>query len=133
MTAPLPTERQVHRAILRMIRECFPRALVHHSPNGAHLAGGPAARFKQIGALKGDGMLQGFPDLAVFWAPAKVAMLEIKRPKLGRVSPEQKDIHDRLDEIRIPVAVVTSVQEAYDFLFSLGAPRERALTDGGRG
>lgn len=119
---PPPTERVVHRAILKMIKGCFPNCLVHHSPNGAHLAGGASSRFKQVGALIGDGMVRGFPDLAVFWAPAKGCFLEIKRPKIGKLSDAQKDVHERLDAICWPVAVVTAVDEAYMFLRRLGAP-----------
>lgn len=112
----------VHRAILKMVARCFPRVLVHHSPNGAHLAGGPAARFKQVGALLGDGMMRGFPDIICLWSPGVGAMLEVKRPKLGRVSLEQEAVHGRLEEIRWPVAVVTSVEQAFEFLRLQGAP-----------
>lgn len=117
----VPTERIVQRGILKMISVCFPRCVVHHSPNGAHLAGGATARFKQIGALIGDGMLRGFPDLLVLWRGTG-ALLECKRPKLGRLTPEQKAMHDRLDGVGWPVAVVTSIDEAYVHLRSRGAP-----------
>jgi hypothetical protein len=123
----LPTEREVQRAILKMLGVCYPRTYVFAIPNGAHLAGNQTARFKQMGALKGDGLKIGIPDLAVLWAPAKGAFIEVKRPKTGRMSDEQKAVHARLDEIRWPVAVVTSVQEAYDFLFECGAPRSGTL------
>lgn len=122
MNAPIPTERQVQRATLRMIERCFPRVLIHHSPNGAHLAGGAASRFKQAGALLGDGMLRGFPDLILLWAPGTGCLLEIKRPKTGKLSDAQKAVHSRLEEIRWPVAVVTSVQQAFDYLRECGAP-----------
>jgi len=131
MTAPanIPTERQVQRAILQMCGICFPRVFIHHSPNGLYLG---SARDKAIrgGAARGDGTKAGFPDLICLWSPARIALMEVKRPKAGRLTDTQKDIHDRLDDIRIPVAVVTSVREAYDFLFSLGAPRERAMDFG---
>jgi len=47
--APVPTERQVQRAILDMMGIAFPDVFVTHIPNGAHLAGGDEARFKQMG------------------------------------------------------------------------------------
>jgi hypothetical protein len=40
-----PNERQTQRAILAMLGRSFPRVLVHHSPNGGHLAGDREARF----------------------------------------------------------------------------------------
>lgn len=118
----VPTERQTQRAILQMIGLAFPRAYVTAIPNGAHLAGEKVARFKQMGALKGDGLKVGFPDLLVLWSAGKGAFLEVKRPKLGRVSDEQKAVHGRLEEIRWPVAVVTSPEEAFAFLKEQGAP-----------
>jgi hypothetical protein len=124
--AILPTERQVQRAILEMCGLCFPRVFIHHSPNGAFLG---SARDKAIrgGALKGDGTKAGFPDLICFWSPAKVALIEVKRPKTGTLSDNQKAVHARLDDLRVPVATVSSIEEAYRFLFELGAPREREL------
>lgn len=119
---PLPTERQVQRAILQMAKLCFPRAVRLHIPNGGHLAGSATARFKQMGALKGDGLLPGAPDLLFLWAPAAGAFIEVKRPKLGKTSDAQKEVHTRLEEIRWPVAVVTSVEQAFEFLKNQGAP-----------
>jgi hypothetical protein len=118
----LPTERQVQRAILQMAGLCFPRVLIHHSPNGAQLAGNAAARFKQIGALKGDGFKNGFPDLLCLWAGGRGAFLEVKRPKGSATSDAQKEMHDRLNAMGWPCRVVKSVEEAYEFLKECGAP-----------
>lgn len=130
----LPTERQVQRAILGMVRLCFPATIIHHSPNGAHLAGSDIARFKQMGALLGDGMMKGWPDLQVLWAGG-VAFIEVKRPKLGKVSPEQLKLHDALRGIGWPVLVATNVDDAYMFLRECGAswsgidPRQIRMPD----
>ena len=121
MKAPPPTEREVQRAILAMCGRVFPSALVHHSPNGAHLAGGDVARFKQMGALLGDGLKKGFPDLIVTWNHG-VAFLEVKRPKLGKVSPEQEAIHATLREQGHRIAVVTSAEEAQAHMLDWGVP-----------
>ena len=123
MNAPVPTERQVQRSILAMLRVCFPRVVYHHSPNGAHLAGGGAARFKQVGALKGDGMQSGFPDILCLWPSGKRGtLLEVKRAKGGVVSDAQKDMHERLAGAGWPVKIVTSPEDAYAHLKELGAP-----------
>jgi hypothetical protein len=122
MTAPVPSERQVQRAVLQMIGVCFPKALVHHSPNGAHLAGDGAARFKQIGALLGDGMKRGWPDLIVLWKPRSGALIEVKRPETGRLSDEQKAVHQLLHDIEWPVVTVTDEIDAFLFLRAAGAP-----------
>jgi hypothetical protein len=119
---PLPTERQVQRAILAMCGVCFRDVLIIHIPNGAHLAGNSTARFKQIGALKGDGFKPGVPDLLCLWSPCDGAWIEVKRPKLGRLSDEQKAMQQKLIDRCWPVATVTSPEEAYTFLRQCGAP-----------
>ena len=116
-----PTERQVQRAILEMCGLCFPRVFIHHSPNGLFLG---SARDKAIrgGAMKGDGTKAGFPDLLCLWAPGTGCLMEVKRPKTGTLNDNQKSVISRLEEIRWPVAVVTSVDEAFAFLRLQGAP-----------
>jgi hypothetical protein len=124
--APIPTERQVQRGILAMAKVCFPEVLLHHSPNGGHLAGGPASRFKQMGALKGDGLKPGFPDLVAVWDNG-VAFLEVKRPKGSVTSPEQTEMLTRLISMGHRATIVKSVEDAYHFLTSCGAPRKADL------
>jgi hypothetical protein len=104
-----------------MARQCFPSVLLHHSPGGAHLAGSPTARFKQMGALKGDGLRTGFPDLICLWKGG-VAFMEVKRVKLSKVSPEQEAMLKFISELGWPVAIVKSVDDAHAFLKSCGAP-----------
>lgn len=118
----LPTERQVQRAILAMCGVSFPDILIFHIPNGAHLAGNMVARFKQMGALKGDGFKPGVPDLLCLWSPTDGCFIEVKRPKAGKLSDEQKAIHTRLIDLCWPVATVTCIEEAYTFLRQCGAP-----------
>jgi hypothetical protein len=121
MGGELPSERQVQRAILKMIDVCFRGAIAHHSPNGAHLAGNDTARFKQMGALLGDGMRKGWPDLIVVWRGG-IAFIEVKRPKNFKISDDQKKVHDTLDSLGWPVATITSAEAAYRFLRECGAP-----------
>lgn len=119
--AETPTERQVQRGIIAMLRSCFPEVLYHHSPNGAHLAGSGSAKFAQVGALKGDGMQRGFPDLICLWSGG-AAFIEVKRPKGSVTSDEQKAIHERLRGLGWQVAIAKSVEDAHAFLKACGAP-----------
>ena len=118
----LPTERQTQRAILAMCGVSFPRVFVTHVPNGAHLAGDAGARFRQIGALKGDGLKIGFYDLLLLWPTGWGASLEVKRAKTGKVSPAQAVMAETYERLGWPAAVVTSVDEAYMKLREWGAP-----------
>lgn len=123
MTAlPTPTERQVQRAILKMAGTCFRDVFITAIPNGAHLAGNDIARFKQMGALKGDGLKIGMPDLLCLWKMGQGCFIEVKRPKLGKLSDEQIKVHARLIDLHWPVTTVTSQEEAYTFLRQCGAP-----------
>jgi hypothetical protein len=117
----LPTERQVQRSILDMIRLCFPAAIYHHAAVTL-LSGNERQRGMQMGAMKGDGFKPGFPDLIVLWPHGKGALIEVKRPKVGKVSPVQAELHEQLAAIGWPVAVVTSPEDAFDFLKAEGAP-----------
>lgn len=122
MKLPVPNERQTQRAILAMAGTCFPRVLLVHIPNGAHLSGDKRARCMQIGALKGDGLKVGFPDLMAIWNRG-VAFIEVKRPGAAkRVSPEQQFMHETLAQMGFAPAVCTSPEEAYAFLKERGAP-----------
>lgn len=120
MKAPVPTERQIQRAILAMAGVAFPDVLIAHVPNGAHLSGNEQARCMQMGALKGDGLKIGFPDLIAIWNHG-VCFLEVKRPG-GKLSPHQVIMHVRLNELGYTPAVVTSPGEAFAFLKEKGAP-----------
>jgi len=119
--APVPTERAIQREILRMCGTVFPAVLVVHVPNGAHLSGTDAQRSRQMGALRGDGLKPGFPDLIALWNGG-AGFLEVKRPKTGRVSDDQKAMIGHLSELSHNVAIVRSAIEAQDALLSWGAP-----------
>jgi hypothetical protein len=109
------TERQIQRGVLRMARSCFRDVVIHHSPNGAHLAG-------DAGPLLGDGMLRGWPDLIAVWKPGRCAFMEVKRTRKSKVTDQQVAMHRLLSDLGFPVAIVTSDREAFDFLKSCGAP-----------
>jgi hypothetical protein len=116
----IPTERNIQRAILQMCGVCFPDIFIHHSPNGVFLG---SAREKAIrgGASKGDGTKAGFPDLICLWIGGGV-LLEVKRPKTGRLTASQEALFPRLEAIGWPVAIVTSQSEAHAALSAAGAP-----------
>lgn len=120
MKAPIPTERQVQRSILAMAGTHFPDVFVCHVPNGAHLSGDERARCMQMGALKGDGLKVGFPDLLFYWNHGH-ALIEVKRPG-GKLSSHQEAMHLLLASMGYQPAVCTSPEEAYSFLVERGAP-----------
>lgn len=120
MKPPLPTERQIQRAILKMAGICFPDVLIAHVPNGAHLSGNERSRCMQMGALKGDGLKIGFPDLICIWNHG-IAFLEVKRSD-GKLSPSQITMHAQLAEFGYDPAIVRSPADAFEALVRRGAP-----------
>ena len=92
-------EDELHRWIVMWLDEALPRgSMFHHSPN----EGKRHVSYKL--KLKTMGTRSGWPDLELFvprhaWRdPLQqgAIMLEIKRPKGGRVSENQKEIMERL-------------------------------------
>lgn len=120
MKPPPPTERAVQRSILAMVKLRFPDVFVAHIPNGAHLFGDDRTRAMQMGALKGDGLRKGMPDLAAYWNHGH-ALIEVKRPG-GKLSPDQEELHALFAAMGHKPAVCTSQAEAYLFLRERGAP-----------
>lgn len=121
-TVILPTERQVQRSILAMCGLCFPDVFITAIPNGAHLAGNERQRAMLMGSMKGDGLKVGFPDLLCLWNHGHGALIEVKRPKLGKLSDAQIVLHERLRKIGWPVFVITTTHGAFTILRHIGAP-----------
>lgn len=117
----IPNERAVQRSIIKLLRVAFPKVFTFAVPNGAVLAGNAGQRARQMGALLGDGLVKGCPDICCLWANGS-AMLEVKRPKGSRTSDEQKAIHALLGTLGIPVSIVRSPDEAHAALRAAGAP-----------
>lgn len=83
-------------------------------PNGATLAGDARRRAMQMGRLKAEGLRVGMPDM-VFWRDGgRVLFIEVKNGQSGRVSPEQREVHDGLRAAGFEVAVARSVFEAHE-------------------
>lgn len=123
MKPPQPSERQTQRAILQMLGYAFPQVLVWHVPNGAYLGDNEQSRKRTMGMLLGDGLKPGAPDLACYWNHGH-ALIEVKRPGYSpsEVSPKQREIHAQLTEMGFAPAIVTSPEEAFEFLRERGAP-----------
>ncbi len=111
-----PDERTVQREIVRALRKMG--MLVHHSPNGSHLAGDSFARLRQSAALKADGMMAGFPDLIVLSA-GRCCLIEVKREG-GVISPDQIAFAAACNRSFVPCIAVCSLDDALVQLRGLG-------------
>jgi hypothetical protein len=117
------TERDIHQSIVDWLQVALPDGSVfHHSPNeGRH-----KVQYRVM--QKRLGVRAGWPDIEIFanrtwwredtglhWAPV---FLEIKTPT-GRLSENQKRIHDKLNKAGCHVAVVRSIDETCEALSQL--------------
>ena len=92
------------------IRVFHPELICAAVPNGAEVSASQRIR------LAKEGLLAGFPDVIIFGTSKNVLLLEFKRPNKGagkgRVSEEQKDLHQRLTGAGFPVHVVYTADMA---------------------
>jgi len=105
-------EDSIQKTIVQGLRVCLPHGwIVVHVPNGM------ASSRLQGAIFKGLGMLPGFPDLLVLGCtdePRPAAwLIEVKALK-GSIKPEQRELHDRLQDLGFPVAIVRSWEDVVD-------------------
>lgn len=81
----------------------FPEVLIFHIPNGEFRSPSTASRLKKAGVVP------GIPDL---FCPAMRLWIEIKREDGGKVSNEQKRIHQYLESIGDTVIIAHGAREA---------------------
>jgi hypothetical protein len=98
-------EARIQAAIVDWARTVAPDLIVFHSPNGGLRSKSEAARLKWIGTLA------GVPDLVILGRDGQCWLLEVKAPG-GYLSDEQRAIRDRCTAMRIPFAVVRSIDDA---------------------
>lgn len=105
------------------IQQAFRKRLYYTAPRVRVVAVPNAAKRTQwaVNQAKREGMSSGFPDVLCVWPGGGVAFIEFKTPK-GRVTENQNDWHEWLDENGHRVAVARSPEEAIAFLRNCGAP-----------
>jgi hypothetical protein len=119
----IPSEREVQRSILAALRCAGLRCV--HIPNGAHLSGNDGQRFRQWGALLGDGAVPGFPDLLIMTRDGRAGFLEVKRPG-GKPDERQLACHAAIIADGFPLAVVRSVDDALAAVGAWGFAKAKA-------
>ena len=111
------TEEAVHRAVIRHLEyRSAPGVVWMHVPNG----GGRSRA--EAGVLKAMGTQPGVPDILAF-RDGRCFGLELKRERGGRVSPAQAEMHTRLAEAGVEIAVAHGIDEAVDTLKQWGLIR----------
>ena len=65
------------------------------------------------------GIISGVADYTIEYYPGRVAHIELKREKTGRLSPAQKEFRDRCTQLGIPYLCTYDIQTAIDFIHKL--------------
>ncbi|MGO9418036.1 VRR-NUC domain-containing protein [Roseiarcus sp.] len=114
-------EARIQAAVVEWIRTAAPHVLVFHVPNGGLRSKAEAAR------LKWQGALAGVPDLVIVAPGGKAFFIEVKT-EAGRLSADQRTVHDCLVALGAPAAIVRSIDEARRAFAAWGL----ATREGGR-
>lgn len=109
-------EMPIHVGILGYLRDKFPNAIIHHSPNEFGMSGKAVAR--QIAKHKRMGMVVGFPDLVVIHCGA-VMGFEVKAEG-NYARPSQKAVGEQFKANGAFWAVVRSKDDVRDCLAEWG-------------
>lgn len=101
-------EGPIHRSVLAYLRASLPAAWIIH-----HVANKPRSMRQGLREKK-LGTVAGWPDIGIFGPSPRGSsawFMEIKAPG-GRVSDEQREVHDRLQDAGFSVRIVRSVEDA---------------------
>jgi hypothetical protein len=99
-------EAKVQGEVIAWIRRAAPHVIAFSIPLGGLLRSkAEGARLRWLGALAGT------PDLCVIAPGGRAFFIEVKS-EVGRLSPEQRELHERLIRIETPVAIVRSLDDA---------------------
>lgn len=107
----IPSEHQEQVAFIKWFRQQYKGVLIFAIPNAG-------VRSPQLAAyMKAEGLVPGIPDLCI---PEWNTWIEFKRVKGGKVSPEQAEIHQRLQAIGHTVLVAHGCEMAIEQIKGLG-------------
>ena len=110
------TEDEIQTAIVTHFRKYY-EGFIAHVPNGGRRGKLEAMRFKAMGVLPGH------PDLIIY-CPKGVFLMEVKEPKKGTLSDNQKKLFPRLQDLGLDLAIVWSIDEAKRAFMAWGLPRK---------
>ena len=108
------SEHDLQSALVAYLEQ-FPGIYVFAIPNAGF-------RTLRMGArMKREGMRAGMADLGVMMPAGRIGWLELKRPKAGRQSVQQKAFQQRCLRLGHPYAIIRTMDEAKRILRLWGA------------
>ncbi|CAN8140347.1 VRR-NUC domain-containing protein [uncultured Thiomicrorhabdus sp.] len=107
-----PSEHEEQKGFINWFRHKFPHLLIFAVPNGEKRAISVAKR------LKAEGVLAGVPDLFILLPDGETLILEMKREKGGRLSPQQKDFISKSETLGHTVLIGYGAKDASEKVLS---------------
>lgn len=107
MKDEIPTEHEEQRVFVQWFRRRYAPVRIFAIPNGGFRSRATAGR------LKAEGVMRGIPDLFV---PEWNLWIEMKRVKGGRLSPDQVNWKQYLEEIGNTVFVAYGAENAMELV-----------------
>jgi len=126
-------ERGAQVAVVAYLRTCLPAGSIVAAVKNEHGARGKTRgqRLRFGAKRKAEGVRPGFPDLIVLLpCPPRIALVEMKAPRAGRLSPAQTEMHRELADMGFPVFVARSVEDARAGFAALGVPLRESRISG---
>jgi hypothetical protein len=112
-TRVIAAEFPTHSSIYAWARTVAPDLLIFHPANGGWRSKAEGGRLKALGVTP------GIPDLCLIAPVGRVFFIEVKTPR-GKLSPDQRKIHEWLTAIGAPCAVCRSIDDARRALAAWG-------------
>lgn len=106
MSDKVPTEHLEQVGLVQWFRLAYPHLLMFAIPNGEKRAISVAKR------LKAEGVVSGVPDLAICLPNGQMLWVEMKRIKGSRLSQEQKEVHELLENLDHSVIIGYGAKDA---------------------
>ena len=102
-------ETTIHIDILRYLRLVLPDAMVFHVPNGGLRSKAEAGKLERMGVVA------GIPDIVVWTRGGLTLAFEVKTSR-GRLSPDQRAMHEWMKLAGFKVAIVRSIDDTREAL-----------------
>lgn len=114
-------ERDVQRSVIRFLRLALPPGSIVAAINTERRGMGrtPEQRARFGAALKASGLVTGFPDAVAILPGGRTLWWEFKAPR-GRLSNEQREMHERMRALGHTVVVCRSIETAEAALRAAG-------------
>lgn len=120
-----PSEEQIHITIAEYLNFCLDDSVVWTTVEQSNQDGSKRGFYRQV-KLKRKGVLKGWPDIQIFWPPARGLLIEVKSQE-GIVKPHQVEVQDRLRRVGFNVEVCRCLENVRQVLIKYKVPMKNNI------